>query len=194
MSIYKQHKEQVRSQIIETSVSLFKENGYDSVTVNEITIKIGIAKGTFYNFFSSKRDVLLMWSIQQFQKLKTEEFIRPGKTIEENLYFLVETVYQLIRNEQKMFYYFLKEMMYSSTDDKEFDFTALLHLIISNSKDFASIEKSNIDVSVNVINSALFYEILKWIQLNKPIEGLGTHLKDILKVCLFGIYNNKREV
>lgn len=193
LSIYKQQKEQIKSQIIETSVLMFKENGYDSVTVNEITMKIGIAKGTFYNFFSSKRDVLMIWSIQQFQKLKTEEFINKEKTIEENLFFLVETVYQMIRNEQKMFCYFIKEMIYSNTTDQEFDFAALLHLIISNSKDSDSIQKSNIEVSVNVINSALFYEILKWIQSNKPIDGLGTYLKDIQKVCLFGLYNNKKE-
>jgi AcrR family transcriptional regulator len=103
LSIYKQQKEQIRNQIIETSVSLFKENGYDSVTVSEITMKIGIAKGTFYNFFSSKRDVLMIWSLQQFQKLKMEDFINKEKTIEENLNLLIETVYQLIRNEQKIF-------------------------------------------------------------------------------------------
>lgn len=193
MSVYKQQKEQIRNQIIETSVSLFKENGYESVTVSEITIKIGIAKGTFYNFFSSKRDVLMIWSIQQFEKLKTEEFINNKKTIEENLCSLVDAVYQLIRNEKKMFCYFLKEMNYFNTVDQEFDFAALLHLIISNSKDFGSIQKSNIEVSVNVINSALFYEILKWIHSNKPIEDLGTYLHDIQKVCLYGLYNKKED-
>lgn len=192
MALYKQQKELIRSQIIETTVSLFKEKGYDSVTVSEITSQIGIAKGTFYNFFSSKRDILLIWSSQHFQKLVAEELINPEKTVEQNLYNLVEKVYQLIKNEQKMFYYFLKEMIYSNTNDREFDFAALLHLIITNSIDSDTIEKSYIEVSINVINSALFYEIFKWIYSNKPIEDLGIHLKNILKVCLFGLYNNIR--
>jgi hypothetical protein len=194
LSLYKQHKELIRNQLIETTVSLFKEKGYDSVTVNEITMKIGIAKGTFYNFFSSKRDILLMWSSQQFQKIKTEELIKPEKTIEENLYSLVDTVYQLIRNEQKMFYFFLKETMYSNINDKEFDFIELLNLLVSKSIDYASIEKSNIEISINVVNSALFYEIFKWINSERPIEDLGAHLKNIIKVCLFGLYNKGRSM
>ncbi len=47
-----------RMEIIETSASLFSEFGYDETTVTMIIEKIGIAKGTFYHYFTSKDEVL----------------------------------------------------------------------------------------------------------------------------------------
>ena len=47
-----------RMEIIETSASLFSEFGYDETSINMIIEKIGIAKGTFYHYFTSKDEVL----------------------------------------------------------------------------------------------------------------------------------------
>lgn len=192
MSLYKLQKEQIRNSIIEKTILLFKEKGYDNVSVEEITRKVGIAKGTFYNFFPSKKEILSIWSIKQFQQLKIEELICPDKMIEENLYHLTDTVYQLIREESDMFYYFLKEMIYSGLselNDNNFDFAAILKAVIMNSKDHLSIDVTNIDIEVNIINSALFYEILKWFQADRPLNELGHHLKEIVKFCLYGLYH-----
>ncbi len=192
MSLYKLQKEQIRNSIIEKTILLFKEKGYDNVSVEEITRKVGIAKGTFYNFFPSKKEILSIWSNKQFQQLKIEELIYPDTMIEENLYHLTDTVYQLIREERDMFYYFLKELIYSGLDeqnDNNFDFAAILKAVIMNSKDHLSIDVTNIDIEVNIINSALFYEILKWFQADRPLNELGHHLKEIVKFCLYGLYH-----
>ena len=192
MSLYKLQKEQIRNSIIEKTILLFKEKGYDNVSVEEITREVGIAKGTFYNFFPSKKEILSIWSNKQFQQLKIEDLICPNKMIEENLYHLTDTVYQMIREERDMFYYFLKEMIYSGLNelnDNNFDFAAILKAVIMNSKDHLSIDATNIDIEVNIINSALFYEILKWFQADKPLNELGHHLKEIVKFCLYGLYH-----
>ena len=39
-------------------MELFREKGYDNVSVNEIVRKAGTAKGTFYNYFDSKADII----------------------------------------------------------------------------------------------------------------------------------------
>ena len=38
--------------------SLFSKNGYDQTTVNAIIEKLGVSKGTFYHYFTSKEDIL----------------------------------------------------------------------------------------------------------------------------------------
>ena len=38
--------------------SLFSEKGYDQTTVNAIIDKLGVSKGTFYHYFTSKEDIL----------------------------------------------------------------------------------------------------------------------------------------
>lgn len=47
-----------RSEIIETGAKLFSEHGYDETSVSMIIKEIGIAKGTFYHYFSSKDELL----------------------------------------------------------------------------------------------------------------------------------------
>ncbi|MCR2803890.1 TetR/AcrR family transcriptional regulator [Paenibacillus soyae] len=52
-------KKEVKERIIVTAVELFKQKGFEQVTVQEITQACGIAKGTFFNYFEKKEQVLL---------------------------------------------------------------------------------------------------------------------------------------
>ncbi|AXN39234.1 hypothetical protein CN689_16425 [Peribacillus butanolivorans] len=45
--------------IIDKSVEIFAEKGYHATSVQEITEKCGIAKGSFYNYFKSKEELLV---------------------------------------------------------------------------------------------------------------------------------------
>ena len=51
-------KEQTRLRIKESALALFGEHGYESTTVEAIAKLAGVAKGTFFNYFSSKDDLL----------------------------------------------------------------------------------------------------------------------------------------
>lgn len=50
--------EERRSEILDTSESLFAAKGYMKTTVNDILEAVGIAKGTFYYYFKSKEEVM----------------------------------------------------------------------------------------------------------------------------------------
>ncbi|MFB9276200.1 TetR/AcrR family transcriptional regulator [Cohnella cellulosilytica] len=52
-------KKDTKERIVRHAIQLFKEKGYDNVTVDEITKICGIAKGTFFNYFPKKESVLL---------------------------------------------------------------------------------------------------------------------------------------
>ena len=47
-----------KSEIMDTAQMLFYTQGYDAVSVNLIIDTIGISKGTFYHYFSSKEELL----------------------------------------------------------------------------------------------------------------------------------------
>lgn len=46
-----------KRKIFETSMKLFAEKGYDATSIEEITAKVGVAKGTLYYHFSSKEEI-----------------------------------------------------------------------------------------------------------------------------------------
>ncbi|MEK5641207.1 hypothetical protein BK138_15100 [Paenibacillus rhizosphaerae] len=54
-----QKKKSTRENITRNAIQMFKEKGYDNVTVEEIAAACGIAKGTFFNYFPKKEHVLL---------------------------------------------------------------------------------------------------------------------------------------
>ncbi len=47
-----------RDEIITNAASLFTRKGYTTTSVKDIVEQVGVAKGTFYHYFSSKKDVL----------------------------------------------------------------------------------------------------------------------------------------
>lgn len=51
--------EKTREKILNISLKLFSEKGYDKVTVDEIVKKSGTSKGSFYQHFSAKSDIFL---------------------------------------------------------------------------------------------------------------------------------------
>lgn len=49
---------QRRRELVETAYAVFCEKGYTAAGVNDITERLGVATGTFYRYFDSKRDIL----------------------------------------------------------------------------------------------------------------------------------------
>jgi AcrR family transcriptional regulator len=65
-----QRKKQLKDEIFRMALKLFKEKGYDNVTVEEITLACGIAKGTFFNYFAKKEHILLYLGESQLKLLE----------------------------------------------------------------------------------------------------------------------------
>ncbi|GEO68322.1 TetR/AcrR family transcriptional regulator [Levilactobacillus acidifarinae] len=47
-----------RKKLIDTTDQLIRKKGYDSISVEDITKASGVAKGTFYNYFKKKEDII----------------------------------------------------------------------------------------------------------------------------------------
>ena len=54
-------KQELRQQIYETALDLFASQSYEAVTVQQITERLGLAKGTFFNHFPGKEHVVAQW-------------------------------------------------------------------------------------------------------------------------------------
>jgi len=51
-------KEETRRRIFEAAMELFREKGYEATTVDEITEKADVGRGTFFNYFPKKESLL----------------------------------------------------------------------------------------------------------------------------------------
>lgn len=81
---------ETKNTIFDTALYLFTKYGYENVTIDEITSRAGVSKGTFYTHFNSKESVL----VEQFNKIDhhyDEVFanVRPTASAGERLLTLV---------------------------------------------------------------------------------------------------------
>lgn len=93
-----QQKENRREKILSAALELFTKNGFEATTVEKITGRAGVAKGTFYNFFLKKEDVLLYFLDREFAKSRKEIQRKMPRmsTIAEKIELLIATYIKYI--------------------------------------------------------------------------------------------------
>lgn len=65
-------KQETVNRIIDAATCLFSEKGYEATTVAEIAEMAGVAKGTFFNYFKAKEDLLIKFQKSLFfNEIKT---------------------------------------------------------------------------------------------------------------------------
>jgi AcrR family transcriptional regulator len=70
----------VRSQILSTAIDLFSRRGLNGVTIDEIAAAADVGKGTIYNYFATKEDIVVafMADLEAHMAPKVARY-RPGK-------------------------------------------------------------------------------------------------------------------
>jgi AcrR family transcriptional regulator len=77
-------KEETRRRITLAALELFHEKGFDATTVDEITERADVAKGTFFNYFPRKESVLEALS-EEWMERAQEHTTRHGRTAAERI-------------------------------------------------------------------------------------------------------------
>jgi AcrR family transcriptional regulator len=67
-------KEEIRIQIIQVATELFSQKGLTKTSIDEIIQRVGISKGYFYHFFSSKEE--LFFTIVFIREQEAHEKVR----------------------------------------------------------------------------------------------------------------------
>lgn len=71
-------KQATRARIVETAIRLFAKRGFDSPTIDEIAAKAEVGKGTIYNYFRTKEEIVVayMVGIEERLQVKTLQLAR----------------------------------------------------------------------------------------------------------------------
>jgi AcrR family transcriptional regulator len=77
-------KEETRRRITLAALELFHEKGFDATTVDEITERADVAKGTFLNYFPRKESVLQALS-EEWMEHAEDHAVHHGRTAAERI-------------------------------------------------------------------------------------------------------------
>src|SRR3954447_356937 len=98
-SLRERKKAATRKVIFETAIRLFAERGFESPTIEEIAAAAGTGKGTVYNYFSTKEEILVEFMVEfevRLQK-RIERFAEADAPLERILSDLLRFQFRLKR-------------------------------------------------------------------------------------------------
>lgn len=107
-----------KQQVVEQAHQLFIDKGYRATSIQDILTISGISKGTFYNYFSSKSELLkaVFLSIQKkFEKERNELLI--GQNLADFSIFIKQIELRMEVHYQSRFFTLVEEVMFSNDAD-----------------------------------------------------------------------------
>ncbi len=120
ISLREARKKELKEEIFRQAVNLFHQRGYENVTVEDITTSCGIAKGTFYNYFTKKEHILLYLGQTQLDLLKESLARHAGvKSIRERLKLIFLDLMDWIGKDPELARVAIIEVMKSSDLEEE---------------------------------------------------------------------------
>ena len=135
-----------RKKILETARIMIKRHGFDNITIQDICSEAKVSKGLFYNYFSSKDQIILaqIQEMDKYYKIIAEKELKNysgiskllkliellfrhikygvGKDITRNLYrslIMTNKTGQMIINEHRFFFTLLTDSIKEAQDMKE---------------------------------------------------------------------------
>jgi len=92
--------DRTKAKIFEMAWNLFKERGFDNVSLQDIADHTGTAKGSFYTYFSTKSDIIVegFWMIDGYYQSIEQEVLRQ-RTVEGKLLKFTELQLVYVRDE-----------------------------------------------------------------------------------------------
>lgn len=135
-----------KQKILNSAMRFFLEKGYLATSIQNIADDCGVAKGSLYNFFSSKEDILIEILLsQQESMIERKEQIQSDKSLSSKEIFIRETECQcefFLNNN-----YMMQEMKKFSTPDGK------VAPILFQMR--ASLLKSNIESLIRVLGEGI---------------------------------------
>ncbi|AZU62204.1 TetR/AcrR family transcriptional regulator [Neobacillus mesonae] len=107
-----------KQHVVQTAHQLFIEKGFQATSIQDILEYSGISKGTFYNYFSSKNELLIAifkTSYIELQKVRDEVLIGEDPSNIET--FIKQIEIQLTMNRKKRLITLFEEVMVSNDAD-----------------------------------------------------------------------------
>lgn len=167
------HKQQVRERILQESLILFTDNGFEKTTVSDIVENCDIARGTFYNYFPDM-NTLFDALINELNQKIVESIQYTRKTtsnLYDYLYGTFKSYFDLISSNQMIQFHIVNQAHIRKSSYQ----SDLIKVIVKNlNRDLKS------DLNIKAFNQKHEFLLLSYMLVGSPPElFLATHTTDI---------------
>ena len=93
-----------QKKLLGAALEVFSEYGVDAATIDDITQRADLGKGTFYRHFSDKSEIMTCLVDQAIERLIEKlQKLEPATTIEEALEYIINVHYRFFLEDQEAF-------------------------------------------------------------------------------------------
>ncbi|MEW9699427.1 TetR/AcrR family transcriptional regulator [Paenibacillus sp. SI8] len=181
-------------------MKLFKEKGFDHVTVEEITQVCGIAKGTFYNYFPRKEAILLHLGQTQMEAVQISmQRYAHISDLKEKLTRLFHDLFERYSEHPDMIKMTISEMMRSTLLFQEEmsitrKFEEVLTGMLDDAKTRGQVDERTVTSDIAAILVGLyFYSVLSWASSDQHAQGIESIFLRKFEIVWEGIRRRRDE-
>ena len=166
-------KQQVRERLLAEALHLFSEQGLEKTTVADIVDRTGIARGTFYNYFTDINS--LFDALIDSHNTRVKESIQQARIQSDNVYdYLFHTFknyFDLISTEEMIRFHVVNQAHIRQSSYQ----SEIIKVIVKNlNRDLKS------DLKINAFSEKYEFLLLSYMLVGAPPElFLATHTTDI---------------
>lgn len=98
-------KEETKQKILNVALQLFKEQGVDETTMEQIAKEVDIAKGTLYNYFPAKEAIISEYIQRSFKEKNADRIVlfREMPDTPSRIMLILEALFQGIQEQKELF-------------------------------------------------------------------------------------------
>ena len=168
-------KQRTKNQILSTTIKLFEEYGIENVTMEQIFSTAGIAKGTLYNHFSSKEEIIASYIENTFvnqEKIRLSNFQNYTTTREKLIYIFTELTIRVEKNQDLFEKYtiFRMQEMVTFNQEKKSGFSKISNYLIDEGINNGEISNTIPKNFLLDFFDFIFIEIIKQVSFEKGID------------------------
>ncbi|TGC08988.1 TetR/AcrR family transcriptional regulator [Methanolobus halotolerans] len=176
MSLREKKKLETKNNIFEVSGRLFKEKGFENTTIDEITREVGIAKGTFFNYFPTKGSLLLYFREQKHElihELLEAEKSKNVPTKEKIKGFLVLLAESYEKDKELTKLFILEYKRYAvhsgfspdNGNSMHYRFSRILHDFLEEGAENGEIKSTvDLETAAEMLNVVYFHTLIVWLR------------------------------
>ncbi len=193
MKVREEKKRKVKIKIYANAMRLFAEKGFDNTTVSEIATMAGVSRGSFFNYFRHKEEVLIFHVAQYFDSLELEVSKKlANKSPIEIIYCIAERFAIFAYENKHLVMPICFELLNPNSDRSKHAFLslAIVPLIKQNLESARAQGQIRQDYSSErlsrTVANSIFLSTLYWANYH-PERCIQKELKTSLDLCLNGL-------
>ncbi len=181
-------KQETREKIYHTALTLFRIQGFEKTSVDQITTRADVGKGTFYNYFPSKEAVIYQYTREINREIldrgreRMSQMARAG----DRLSFVLENWARFIQGHPEVAYVMVQEGSALMVKEATGNLEEILVGIIGSGQIKGEIRK---DISTLLlaqsIQAAAVRQFLDWYRVKEP-GGLEGKVRNVLEIFIQG--------